>query len=437
MILVGAAVLCIALNLTACGKSNSNSEKEQNRSSSLSSQKTLNVQLLRGKFEQCSGLISVPVVLKNTGTNRTLIDSNNFALRLGGKTYHPYEISGEASDFHINFASNNTYQNTITFNVGKQLSSKQLSAVKLTYLDDQGKEEGAKVAKNNIAQTDIRTNMTGLTTTDLGTYYKNSINYLKMVNKQKARDPKSTPPTLEQRFQDDAYDKLHMWVVIPRTGNIAGKNAVVKVLNATKTDFTLNYSDFELVDHDSNEYQVSPDYRNYSVYLPHGKYTTLVVPFETPLRSSEKPYHVEVRADTSGTNPSGSFMSTKESFNPVETVFSKEVTANTLFSLSADKYPQNFIKWNNQQVNLEKNEITATVQLSDYFNLDNVMANYQVVSTNDDGSKLISSVTKVKPGYVATTDETNITWHVKNLAKAMSYQHVNLQSNGKTILQLK
>ena len=122
MILVGAAVLCMALNLTACGKSNS--VKEQNRSSSLSSQKTLNVQLLRGKFEQCSGLISVPVVLKNTGTNRTLIDSNNFALHLGGKTYHPYEISGEASDFHINFASKNTYQNTITFNVGKQLSSK-------------------------------------------------------------------------------------------------------------------------------------------------------------------------------------------------------------------------------------------------------------------------------------------------------------------------
>lgn len=435
-------VLCAVLLgvnlLVACGNQSSTSKSSSSSSQAqTSSQKALSVKLLHGKYEQCAGLISVPVIMKNAGTNSTLIDSNNFTLTINNKKYHPYQLGGEPADFHMNFNSSNIYQNTVTFDIHTHLINSDLKNIKLTYLNDQGKEVLAKPVSKNVNQNEIRPNITGVNPTDLGSYYKKAADYLKSNAKTKRENPKATLPTLEQQFQDSKYDQLRLWVAITGTGSQGGQNAVMKVLNDTKTDFIMHYGDIELVDKDSNEYQVNPAYRNYSVYLPHGKYTTLVVPFESQLTAAEKPYHVEVRQDQDGNNPEGSFMSTKNTFNPAETIFSKEVTANTLFSVSPDKYPKGSIRWTNPQINQANNTITAVVKLQDYFNLDNRLTNYQLVSSNDGGQKVVSSIRKVSPAFVDTTDSTKITWHVHGLSKALAYQHVALQSNGKTILQLK
>lgn len=197
------------------------------------------------------------------------------------------------------------------------------------------------------------------------------------------------------------------------------------------------YGDFELVDKDGNEIQVDPSYRNYQISIPHGKYTTVTVPMESKLTPADGPYHVEVRVDASGTSPSSSFFDTTKGFNAAEVMFSNEVDIDTLFSMSADKYPADKIKWANQQVDTANNEVRAQVTLADYYNLANHRANYHLITTNDDGSKRAFTVKKVSPKYVMTTSPKTITWHINKLGDAMNYQHVTLQSNGKTILQLK
>lgn len=425
--------------MSGCGRQKAttatSSSSSTSKNSSSSSEPTLSVEVGHGQYEQSAGLVSVPVVLVNNGSNKTVIDSNNFTLKLGDSKYHLYQNSNEASDFHLNFGNDNVYQNTLTFDVKRTLTKSQLDKLELTYLTDKGTTVKAKKIPRTVSQDKIRENVSGYTPTDLGTYYKKCEDYLKETNKEKKADPKATITSIEDEFSDKDYDKLRAWVVIPSTTSQGSNNAVIKVYNATKTDFDIAYGDMELVDHAGNEIQVAPSYRNYVVNFPHGKFVTVVVPMEAKLKPSNAPYTFQVRADSDGENPSGNFFDTKKSFNPVEVKVSNNVTSSTLFSLTPADYPKDSIPWSDVKANADKNTITANVELSDYFNLQNT--NYQVLAENDSGSRIIKGVQKVTPRYVATTGKQKITWHIKGLSNLMSYQHVYLMNNGKKIFQIK
>lgn len=433
--------LMSSMLLAGCGNRATTPNKDQfggQTADKSNSQPTLKVVLQHGKYQQAAGLLSVPVVMANKGTNSTLVDSNNFTLHIGKYTFKPYQLGGEPADFHYNFAANNTWQNTISFNIGTHLTKQELKSVKLTYKTDNGKTITASHMDNTISQSKTRVNMQhAIAPIDLGTYYQQSEKYLTEVNKMKAHNANATVPSLDDRFQDDRFDQFKLWVAIPSTGDAGSKTAALKFYNGTRKDFFLPYGDFELVDKDGNEIQVDPSYRNYQISIPHGKYTTVTVPMESKLTPADGPYHVEVRVDASGTSPSSSFFDTTKGFNAAEVMFSNEVDIDTLFSMSADKYPADKIKWANQQVDTANNEVRAQVTLADYYNLANHRANYHLITTNDDGSKRAFTVKKVSPKYVMTTSPKTITWHINKLGDAMNYQHVTLQSNGKTILQLK
>ena len=122
-ILLLCLVLSLVVILSGCGKqkvTTANQHNKQEQSDSSSSRPTLSLEFVHGEYQQAAGLISVPIVFENTGSNRTLIDSNNFTLIVNGKKYHPYQENNEASDFHIDFSNNNVYQNTVTFNIKKR-----------------------------------------------------------------------------------------------------------------------------------------------------------------------------------------------------------------------------------------------------------------------------------------------------------------------------
>lgn len=436
ILLFGFLLLCVGL--VGCGKQKvTTTDQSSSSSTSSSSQPTLKITFGHGKFEQAAGLLSVPIVMQNDGSNRTLIDSNNFSLHLGNRSIKPYQLDDEASDFHLNFSEGNIYQNTLTFKINQRLTKSQLKDLKLTYLTDKGTSVTAKKISKTVSLDDIRQNVDGYSPTDLGTYYKKAETYLKDADKEKKNDPNAQITSVEDEFEDKDYDKLRTWIAIPSTGNKGSNNIVLKVLNSTNTNFNIAYNDLELVDKSGNEIQVSPDYRNYVVNFPHGKYITVVIPMENTLKAKYGPYKLEVRADESGDSPTGEFFATKKSFNPAEVKFSNEVTDDTLFSLAPSDYPKDSIKWSNQQVDGNRGLITVDVKLSDYYNLDNQNANYQVIGFNDSGQKDIVNVSSVKPEFVATTKTTKIKMHVKKLQSLTNYQHIVVQSNGKSILTIK
>ncbi|MEO5289303.1 hypothetical protein [Limosilactobacillus allomucosae] len=431
--IIGIATL-MPLMLAGCGNNKATiASKESNRqasSSVSSSQSALQIAFKHGKYEQASGLLSVPVVMKNTGSNSTLIDSNNFTLHVGKVKLHPYQLGAEPADYHIDFGTGNIWQNTLTFNTGVHLTDSQLKEVKLTYMTDSGKVITAEKLGLTASQSENRVSLSSVNTTDLGSYYKQTEDYIKQVKKEKEENPDTQVESLKDEFQDDKYDQLRAWVAVPSTGPKGSSNVVLKVLNNTNSDFTLSYGDFELVDGSGNEIRVDATYRQYTLYIPHGKYTTVAIPMENSISSQNRPYHVELRQ-----NQGGNFFTTKDGFNPIEIAFSNQVDANVLFSLSPAKYPQKSIQWSNQ--NVKDNAITADVKLTDYFNLDNKSSGYKVVGNNDDGRQLVEPVTSATPRWVPTTDRTTVKWKVKDLSKVMNYTHVVLQYDGKTILTLK
>ena len=137
ILLFGFLLLCVGL--VGCGKQKvTTTDQSSSSSTSSSSQPTLKITFGHGKFEQAAGLLSVPIVMQNDGSNRTLIDSNNFSLHLGNRSIKPYQLDDEASDFHLNFSEGNIYQNTLTFKINQRLTKSQLKDLKLTYLTDKG-----------------------------------------------------------------------------------------------------------------------------------------------------------------------------------------------------------------------------------------------------------------------------------------------------------
>lgn len=234
--------LMSSMLLAGCGNRATTPNKDQfggQTADKSNSQPTLKVVLQHGKYQQAAGLLSVPVVMANKGTNSTLVDSNNFTLHIGKYTFKPYQLGGEPADFHYNFAANNTWQNTISFNIGTHLTKQELKSVKLTYKTDNGKTITASHMDNTISQSKTRVNMQhAIAPIDLGTYYQQSEKYLTEVNKMKAHNANATVPSLDDRFQDDRFDQFKLWVAIPSTGDAGSKTAALKFYNGTRKDFS-------------------------------------------------------------------------------------------------------------------------------------------------------------------------------------------------------
>lgn len=239
---------------------------------------------------------------------------------------------------------------------------------------------------------------------------------------------------MKDTFQDPKYDRLRVWVAVPSTGQNGSSNVVFKVYNQTNTDFILPYKDLELVTKGGDEVQINPSYRQYSLTIPHGKYVTVALPMETKITPNDGPYTLRLRS-SNNSDDNKSFTNTKKSFSPAEVKFSNQTRIDKLFVLPPSSYPQDQIKWANQAIS--GNSITATCVLSDYWGMYNDASSYQLVGSNDTGERKAIIPQQVKPKVVNTTSPTKVMWKFKSLDSIMNYQHVTLQYEGRTVLQLK
>uniref|UniRef100_UPI00262AD516 hypothetical protein n=1 Tax=uncultured Lactobacillus sp. TaxID=153152 RepID=UPI00262AD516 len=346
------------------------SENKVRTSQQKSNDKTISMVVARGKVSQSVGLLSVPVVLKNTGSNNTVINSKNFTLKIENQSIKPISIPGEASDYHLDFSSGKVFNGIISFYLGTDLSKKQIKNMKLYYTLDNDKKVEASVLDTTVDQKNIASSMTNQLT-PIGEYYRNIISFVKSVQSNKGN-----PPTIKNQFNDEKYDRFKLWVVIPSSNS---RYIVVKALNQTNTDITVPLSDFEISDRDNNETQISPAYRNYNLLIPHGKYATAVIPLENNISDKAKPYTTKLRTNNS------EFFDTKKSIYPVETVFGeggKDLT--NLFILSPSQYNTKLISWSKPVLNIQKNSLKISVQINDYFALKLQAKPFKLIGYNDD-----------------------------------------------------
>ena len=415
-------LLTSASLLTACGNKVTTSvgqQKVQNNNQPKNVQLNFNY----GDIAQSEGLLTVPVFINNAGTNSTVISSQNFTLIIDGHKFKPFQIEGEPGDFHDDLGASNSWQNTLSFYLGTDLTRKQLKQAYFEYEADNGSKIRGKYLNSSDAQAKMQ-NVTFKATT-LGNYYSSSEAYIEQA-KEELKNSGSVN-SLKSQFRDNKYDRFRLWFV----GSSKYPDIIlIKAINNTNTDLVFPFSSFQLKDKDKNDIRVHPSYRNYAVQIPHGKSINIGIPMETKLSAKEAPYTVMFRGDNDST-----FTSTAKTFNPAEAVFNDSKDLDKAFATEPDQYPKRDIKWLSPK--LGKKDLTVTVKLFDYFYIEADKDKYRLVGLNNDGTVGESvKPLKVTPEKV-TKSGTKMQFDFDDLTVVKTYKKIALQYNKKTLFKIK
>lgn len=412
-----------SLLLTGCANK-ATMPSAQQKQVNQNQQQNVQLGIFMGDPAQDQNMITIPVIINNTGTNKTVISSQNFTLKIDGHKFKPLQIPGETSDFHNDLASNGCWQNTISFYVGTKLSNKLLQSVELSYLSDNGKQVKADYIKSADAPKQMQNvNFSGYTS--VPDYYSNVADYIT----QSIQERKNGSParSLKDQFKDSKYDKFRIW------GTASSKYPdliILKMANNTNTDMYLPLSSIELKDSDKNEIRVHPTYRNYSILLQHGKTINVAIPMESNLKKEESPYQLLFRSSNNG-----SFETSNGTFNPAEFVFNDSKDLSNALEIEPDQYPKDGIKWKSPK--LSKDTLTVDAKLYDFYYINSEVGKYRIVGLNNDGTVGDSE----KPLKVTPLKITGIgakmTFKFDDLSVIRSYKKIELQYNDKNLLKIK
>ena len=407
------AIVPCLLALGGCSSATQSTQQSSASSSSSSSSATEQptVNLYYGLCEQAQGVLSIPVGIINNLNDDLDLSSRNFVLKAYGHSFKPFQIDGEASDFHETVSSGSTYKNVLSFYLGTTLTDKELKRHVSLYYDNNGK----MIKADQITQ-EVQSSLdTPSGYTDLAQYYNDTVAYNKELKKNATAGDSSS--SIEDQFGDSDYDKLYFWVI----GSKYNSNKVyAKIVNKTNTDFYLDAaSEMELVTPTGNEIHVDPDYQSNVILIPHGKTVNTVIPLEAKISKADSPYTVQFRTSTDS-----SFFSTNSAFHPVEAVVSDSKTLENAFTLSPDQYPSNSIEWKNAKIS--GNTLSIGVSLKDYFVISAKAEKFKLVGLNKDGT-VGDSETPLAISSKDISGSSTIKMKFDDLGALKTYSHIVLK----------
>lgn len=412
--------------LSGCGsKTTTPGAKINTNQSSSNQQQTVNINFQHGDWVQAGKMITVPVLLNNTGTNSTVIDSKNFTLKIGTYKFKPYSLNKAVESYHVDFKPNASWTNVLSFYLGANVNKRDLSKAKLIYKQDDGKEAVASYRSEQDDDTKITDNSTNANLT-IGSYYDEVKSYISDARKM-ARSG-DDPPSLQSKFDDKNFDRVSLWIVQP--ANCQNK-VIVKAMNQSKSDIVIDFNNIEFVDNSNNdEIRVRTDFRDYKANLYHNKFVTFVLPLDSNLKLSNR-YTLYVR---SGDND---FFTTENSFSPSFVNYSQHEDLRKVFSLDPSQY-RDHIKWKKLGFNVNTNTLNVQVKISDYYTLDMDPRKFVLRGTTKKGKSVANVTSKdVSPDSVTSNNNTKIGIEFGDLTHVAAADKIDLYYSNKKILTIK
>lgn len=427
---ISSVLMMAPILLTAC--SSQQATPDFGGESEQQQQKTVDINLYQGQPSQSAGLFTLPVILKNSGTNSTVVSSRNFTLQIQGHKFKPFKIEKTPADFHMNLESGGVFNDTLAFYLGTTLNSKQLKQAQLTYEMDNGKVKNANIMTANFDQSNTHSDITA-NMKPIGDYYQDIKTYIKQTKQAKTQGQDMT--SLNNQFQDADYDKFRMWALVNKQDS---KNIILQVYNQTNTDIVIPFNNIELVSNNGDELRTDPEYRNNYLCVPHGKFEVITIPLEGKPDMTDDPFNIYVKASNSTSSTSNNFFSTKGTYYPVETVVTNAKDIGSAFTLSPNQYAKGSIQWSKPVLNFKDRTFSCTVELNDLFTLKSDRTKYSLVGIDKDGTDGDEEIPKdVQPLKITSGLPTQIDMKFGSLKVLKTYHHIELRYNNKKILNIK
>lgn len=421
-----AMLLMTGVVLSACTSSATRKapQTSQQQGAETTAQNT-KFKLYRGTFLQSNGVISVPIIADNGSNKDIMLASRNIKLYVDGQKVDMMQVKDQPSDFHDTVASSNKWNNIISFYVGTTLSKKDLDNCQVAFTNDNGQKIIAQpISADKVSTLLSDSTSTGTNNDDtLSTYYQNMIDF----QKNQLSDSRSTE-SLENRFNDSKYDNLHSFAI---TSTKHPDEALIFIYNGTNTDFVLNLSNLEVIDDDGSETMVDPEFRNYQIRIPHGKYVNAVIKFEAKLSDNLSPYQVRLK------DKDGNFFDTKKSPYPIQFAINNSTKYEEALSGAPDELNSDAVKWS--KAKLKGKTLTVNVRLISYFNLKaEKISDYKLVGIDNDGNEGdVEKAVDGAPLTIDTSDTVKLKLKFDDLKNLKTYKHIYLYYRDQELAKVK
>lgn len=440
LLLTGLVLTLGILIIAGCGRSNTATTATQSNK-----QHSSTIKFWHGAINQTAGIITVPIVMENGSQNDSIVNSKNFTLVYKNQKVPVFQAQGEASDYHDTFAAGDTWSNVVAFYIGTELDQSELSKLQFNYRLDNGEQITAKSISASSAQSKTSSDDSGTSNAKtLGDYYSDIKSYAADQKRSNSSDTSAGQDSdgidssqLKQQFNDSKYDQVRTWIA---ASTKAPKSIVVKISNQSNTDFVLSLSNIELVDNNNEEIQIAPSYRNYSVDLPHGKFTTVSLPLETNLNSSNGPYKVKFKANQSGNDDSNnSFFSTSSAPYPVEFALNNADSYADLYYAEPDTFNDATMEWTGPHLSWKSDTLKVKCMINDYFSIRAKATDFKLVGLTNDGSVGDSeNAEKGAPMEIKATDSaTQVKLVFGDLKTLKTYKHILLRYKDHSLCRIK
>lgn len=360
---------------TAQQAANNVAQKQANAANGGQNQQSAVITTYQGEPSLVERYVSVPFIIQNMTKSPIQFDSANVSLEIksseqktvkhwyGKKTvngtkvtklsnYSPYDAP---SNYELQMGPNDQLQTFLTFKLTEQqylnLTKSEIESAKVVYKTPNGKTITASQIPNNATKSQLGTQLSQTQPMMFSDYYKQldsavtdyknnekqQISQLKDQIKQDQgqKDKQDEQNKDEQELNNDEVDLANLSVSKglkkqfeqnfndPEFGNLSfticrenQSNIMFKIDNPTQENMEMQLNNFKLVASNLSDITISPEFNNYSLYIPAEKTTYAVLPTSSNISPNAiLTPEIKIGQDDNNGKP---YMNTKELPNPIQ-----------------------------------------------------------------------------------------------------------------------
>ncbi|MCM1635818.1 hypothetical protein [Latilactobacillus sakei] len=283
-----------------------------------------------GRPIYAAGIVSIPIAVKNTGTNTTQFNQDRFSLVIGSSRYNFFHKSGMADDFQIRLEPGDVWESVLSFSTKGNLNQAKINQAKVELKTSSGKVVNGGFIPNNMDWSTSEPRMVNHDFESIASFY---VDQNKFVEQRDDPDKSKTKQSEEEITQVPNPEKFafRMKPVLTKSGDKSTKLIFLTITNGTGQNMLLKLSDMQLTDTKNLDTTVDDYLQHFSVFVPGGKSVNTLMKLTDSISLSNAPYKVAFN-----TNGGDHYMFTDKSTSPIGLSFIHAVKEEDLFTLTPD-----------------------------------------------------------------------------------------------------